>query len=141
MGFKTNVLTGRGLITRMIEDAQIEKLRLETKLGSNTVSEYRSTRSAEETAEDKAQWEADLAKAEATIANAAEGSREKRGAELDRDQLRWKLNQLAFDEEGDSSDPKNIVDAAVSLERTRALLDVQVALIAELNQRLTELPA
>ncbi len=141
MGFKTNVLTGRSLVTRMIEDAQIEKIRLETKLGINTVSEHRSTRSAESDAEDKAELEAALATAEATFANAPEGSREKRGAEIKRNMLQIQLEEMEFEEEEDNSNPRNIVDSALSLVRTQALLDIQVTYIEELNLRLSQLPA
>jgi len=141
MGFKTSVLTGRDLVTRMIEDAQIEKIRLESKLGINTVSEHRSVRSAESEAEDKAQMVLNLANAESAFANAPEGSREKRGADIKRMKLRSLLDEMEFEAEEDNSNPRNIVDAVLSLERTKVLLDIQLAYITELNQRLGQLPA
>ena len=141
MGFKTNVLTGRDLVTRMIEDAQIEKIRLETKLGINTVSEHRSNRSAESEAEDKAELVLNLANAEAAFANAPEGSREKRGADIKRTKLMALLDEMEFDAEADNANPRNIVETALSLERTRVLLDTQLVYITELNQRLAQLPA
>ena len=140
MGFKTSVLTGRDLVTRMIEDAQIEKIRLESKLGINTVSEHRSVRSAENEAEDKAQLVLNLANAESAFANAPEGSREKRGADIKRMKLRSLLDEMEFEAEGDNSNPRNIVDTVLSLERTKVLLDIQLAYITELNQRLSQLP-
>jgi len=125
----------------MIEDAQIEKIRLESKLGINTVSEHRSVRSAESEAEDKAQMVLNLANAESAFANAPEGSREKRGADIKRMKLRSLLDEMEFEAEEDNSNPRNIVDAVLSLERTKVLLDIQLAYITELNQRLGQLPA
>lgn len=141
MRFKTNVLTGRDLFTRMIEDAQIEKIRLETKLGINTVSEHRSTRSAESDAEDKAALESEMTTAVTNFTNAPEGSREKRKAEIQRRKIQVKLDELEFSLEDDNSNPRNIVDTALSLERTKAILDIQVAYLEELNLRLSQLPA
>jgi len=125
----------------MIEDAQIEKIRLESKLGINTVFEHRSVRSAESEAEDKAQMVLNLANAESAFANAPEGSREKRGADIKRMKLRSLLDEMEFEAEEDNSNPRNIVDAVLSLERTKVLLDIQLAYITELNQRLGQLPA
>jgi len=48
---------------------------------------------------------------------------------------------MEFEAEGDNSNPRNIVDTVLSLERTKVLLDIQLAYITELNQRLSQLPA
>ena len=140
MSFKTNLLTIRSVVEKMIADAEIEKLRLQNKLGSSTVSEYRSSQTAEETDQEKAEWQSDLAQANADILAAAAGSRAKRKAELTRNDRQLKLDNLEFEEGEDTSDPKAAVKAATSLKRTQALLAVQLDLIAELNQRLAQLP-
>ena len=46
-----------------------------------------------------------------------------------------------FEEEEDNSNPRNIVDSALSLVRTQALLEIQVTYLEELNLRLSQLPA
>jgi hypothetical protein len=48
---------------------------------------------------------------------------------------------MEFDAEADNSNPRNIVETALSLERTRVLLDTQLIYLTELNQRLAQLPA
>jgi hypothetical protein len=73
--------------------------------------------------------------------NAPEGSREKRKAEIQRRKIQVKLDELEFSLEDDNSNPRNIVDTALSLERTKAILDIQVAYLEELNLRLSQLPA
>ena len=141
MSFKTNFLTSRPVVEKMIADAEIERLRLQTKLGSSTVSEYRSSQSAEETEQEKAEWISDLAQAEADILAAPVGSRARRKAELIRNDRQLKLDNLEFEEGEDTSDPRAAVRAAKSLKNTQALLGVQIEFIAELTVRLGQLPA
>ena len=69
------------------------------------------------------------------------GSIEQRRLEVTRDRLRVDKKEMDLDAIDDNSDPQKIVDGATSENRIQALLDVQTALVAELRQRLTELPA
>lgn len=141
MSFKTNVLTVRSLVERMIQDADNERRRLQSKLDANISSEYTASRSAEETEQDRAILVVDLARAESDVAAAPEGSRKKAVLELQRDTLSIKLRRMDLADSSEDSNQKEIVDGATSIKRIQALLDVQVALIAELNERLAQLPA
>ena len=138
--FKTELLTVKSLVERMLEEARIEKLRLESKLGSSTVTTFKSTQSVTEREEDKASWQTKLARAETDVENAAPGSLELKKAELERDELKLKLDKLTYAELSGGSDPQDVVEGAKSIKKTQALLDIEIAYIAELETRLGQFP-
>jgi hypothetical protein len=141
MNFKTNFLTVRSVVEKMILDADNERKRLESRLGLATTSQYKANQNAEEEEQDKALLIANLARAESDFNAAPEGSIEQKRLEVTRDRLRVEKKQMDLDAIDDNSDPQKIVDGATSENRIQALFDVQTALVAELRQRLTELPA
>ena len=140
MSFKTELLTVRNLIVRLIDEAKIEKINLETKLGASTVTTFKSAKSVAERDEDKVNWQAKLVRAEAELIAAASGSLEFDKAELERDDLKVKLNRVKLSERMGGSDPLDIVEGAKMIKRFQALLDIENNYIAELELRMTQLP-
>ena len=137
--FKTNLLTVRSVVEKMIFEADMERKRLDSKLTSSEVTEYRSTKSIEEAEQEKAEWIKERDEAETDMQAAPVGSREKRRAELTRNSFQVKLDELEFEEGEETSDPKKAIRAAISQRRTVALLGVQVELLAELNDTLDKI--
>lgn len=141
MNFRTNFLTVRSVVEKMILDADNERNRLQSKLGLATTAQYDANKNAEEDEQDKALLISKLARAESDYDSAEPGSMKQKRFEITRDLLRVKKREMDLDAIDDNSDPQKIVDGATSENRIQALLDVQIALVAELRQRLTELPA
>jgi hypothetical protein len=141
MNFRTNFLTVRSVVEKMILDADNERRRLESRLGLTSTSQYKANQNAEEDEQNKALLIANLARAESDYNAAPAGSIEQKRFEVTRDRLRVEKKQIDLDEIDNNSDPQKIVDGAASENRIQALFDVQTALVAELRQRLTELPA
>ena len=139
--FKTELLTVKSLVLRMIEEARIEKLNLETKLGASTVTTFKSSKSVTERDEDKVNWQTKLARAETDVIAAAPGSLELKKAQIDRDDLKLKLDKLQYSELIGGSDPQDVVEGNKSIKRTEAILAVETAFLAELQERLGQFPS
>ena len=139
--FKTELLTVKSLVLRMIEEARIEKLNLETKLGASTVTTFKSSKSVKERDEDKVNWQTKLARAEADVIAAAPGSLELKKVAIERDDLKLKLDKLQYSELIGGSDPQDVVEGNKSIKRTEAILAVETAYLAELQERLGQFPS
>ena len=138
MSYKTNVLKSIPVVERFIADETMEKTRLESKLGANTVSEYKNSKSVEENDKDRAEWQSGFSKAATDVQNATTPKEVER-FEIIREEFKLKLRKQIFEDDDDNSDPENIVKAAANLKRTQVLLNVQLEFITELNQTLTKL--
>jgi len=125
----------------MFEEAKIEKIRLESKLGISTVTTFKSTQSVAERDEDKANWQGKLARAQADMAVAAPGSIALKRVTIERDDFKLKLDKIELSELTGGADPQDVVDGIKMIKRTQALLEVEIELIAELEVTLATFPA
>jgi hypothetical protein len=135
--FRIELVTSRPVAQRLLDKADIERIKIEKKLGTSIIKSYTTSQSLSNKLEDKAEWESKLAKAISDISNLAEGPAKDR-AKVDKQEFEWRLNRFALDDQAEN--PEEIVWSEVDKAIALANLPIVSELITELTAHKATLP-
>ena len=136
MNFKLELVTSRPVAERILERANIERIKVEKKLGTGILRSFYSSQSLSDKLKDKAEWESSLAKATSDVNNLPEGpAREK--AKVDQLEFQWRLGKMALDQ--DAEKPEDVVFSELEKSVAMAGLPKIEQFISELTTHMDSL--